>query len=155
MNERKRSTLDVGLLVLRIGIGAMFIIHGWPKLVAGPERWESLGGAMGLLGIHFAPKAWGLAAALAEFVGGILLIPGLLTRVAAAAMLFTMAVATYMLVKTSGQFSRYAWPLELAVVFLSLLIMGAGRVSLDHLLWRGLRGGAKEPPAPPPVQDKP
>ena len=37
---------DFGLLLLRIGLGAMFIWHGAPKLVGGPETWTRLGGAM-------------------------------------------------------------------------------------------------------------
>ncbi len=35
------KTLDFGILVFRLGIGLMFIFHGYPKLVGGPEKWES------------------------------------------------------------------------------------------------------------------
>ena len=51
----------IGLLVLRIGIGLMFMVHGAPKLFDGPEKWEKLGMAMAnaryrvhasVLGIH-------------------------------------------------------------------------------------------------------
>ncbi len=33
---------DAGLLILRIGIGIMFLYHGAPKLIGGPEKWEKL-----------------------------------------------------------------------------------------------------------------
>ena len=46
---------DKGLLILRIGIGVMFMCHGFPKLAGGPEVWTKLGGALGALGIHFEP----------------------------------------------------------------------------------------------------
>ena len=56
---------DLGLLVLRIGLGVMFMVHGFPKLAGGPEAWAGLGGVMGKVGVHFAPAAWGLLADVA------------------------------------------------------------------------------------------
>ena len=49
---------DIGLLVLRTGIGGMFIMHGLPKLMGGPDKWMMLGGVMKSLGVDFAPMAW-------------------------------------------------------------------------------------------------
>ena len=41
---------DVGLLIMRIGLGLCFVtLHGGPKLLAGPEKWTMIGGAMGNL----------------------------------------------------------------------------------------------------------
>ena len=37
---------DSGLLILRIGLGIAFMVHGWPKLMGGPRFWEGLGGAV-------------------------------------------------------------------------------------------------------------
>jgi len=37
---------DIGLLILRVGIGIMFMCHGFPKLTTGPEVWTKLGGAL-------------------------------------------------------------------------------------------------------------
>ena len=50
---------DAGLLILRIGLGAAFMIHGLPKLTDGPKLWASLGKSMGLIGIDFLPVFWG------------------------------------------------------------------------------------------------
>ena len=40
------KTHDLGLLLLRVGIGIMFTIHGYPKLIGGPEMWAKVGGTM-------------------------------------------------------------------------------------------------------------
>lgn len=123
---------DFGLLLLRLGLGAMFVVvHGWPKLVAGAPAWKKVGGAMGNLGIHFAPEMWGLLAALAEFGGGILLVLGLLFRPACGAMAFTMAVAATMHFKAEGTLAAASHPIELGIVLIALLFIGPGRYSLD------------------------
>jgi putative oxidoreductase len=124
------KAVDTGLLLLRIGIGILFLVHGVPKLAGGPDVWVRLGGAMGVFGITFAPLFWGLMAALAEAVGGALLILGLCVRPAAFFLLVTMVVACAMLIDGGQGFSRAAHPLALAVVFLSLLVAGGGRYAL-------------------------
>ena len=43
---------DQGLLILRIGLGLMFIYHGWPKIHAGPHLWHILGMATELVEHH-------------------------------------------------------------------------------------------------------
>lgn len=122
---------DYGLLVLRVGMGVIFMIHGYPKLFAGPEMWAKLGGAMGLIGITFAPVFWGFMAALAEFGGGLLLTLGLFTRTAAALMLFTMLLATYVHVHGGDDFAKISHPAKCVVVFLGLLLLGPGRYAID------------------------
>lgn len=123
---------DVGLLLMRIGLGAMMILHGWPKLVGGPALWEKLGMAMSHLGISFFPVGWGFMAALSESLGGALLIIGFCFRPATMLLTCTMIVAATMHYKTSGgEFLEYAWPVELAIVFASLILIGPGRFSVD------------------------
>jgi putative oxidoreductase len=122
---------DFGLLILRLGVGVLFVLHGYPKLIGGPERWAALGGAMGYLGITVLPVAWGLAAACAELFGGLLLILGLLFRPACLALLATMAVAATMHFSRGDGLSGASHALELACVFFGLLFVGPGRHSLD------------------------
>lgn len=123
---------DFGLLLLRLGLGGMFVfVHGWPKIRAGAHQWKEIGGAMKYLGIHFAPEMWGLLATLAEFGGGILLILGFLFRPACGALAFTMAVAAIFLFKLHGNLGEASQPIELGIVFLSLIFIGPGRFSLD------------------------
>lgn len=134
MNTRKLSAIDVGLLVIRLGLGVMFIMHGWPKMMGGPEKWAGLGGAMGTLGIAFAPAFWGFMAAFAELVGGAMLIVGLLVRPFAAMMFFTMFVAAFMHITGEHGFYKWAWPVEVGVAFLGLTIAGGGRLALGATL---------------------
>ena len=125
---------DVGLLILRLVIGASFIVHGFPKITGGMEIWIKLGGAMGNLGIHFAPGFWGFCAALAEFGGRIALVIGCLTRLAASGIGFTKFVASLMHVMKGDGFDKYSHPIELLAVCLLLLLTGAGKYSVDHHL---------------------
>lgn len=117
---------ELGLLVLRVGVGAMFLVHGFPKLMGGPAKWQALGGAVGHLGIHFAPTFFGFMAALAEFGGGVCLIAGVLVRPASALMFLTMCVAANLHLALGEGFASASHALELGVVFLSLALMGGG-----------------------------
>jgi putative oxidoreductase len=121
----KYKNADLGLLIIRLGIGALFILHGFPKISGGPPMWEKLGGAMDSLGIHFLPIFWGFMAAIAEFGGGILLILGILWKPACILLIITMLVA---IVKTSGNgLHGYSEALEMLIVFLGLFFTGPGK----------------------------
>jgi putative oxidoreductase len=127
--------IDLGLLVLRVGVGAMYaVVHGWPKLSGGPERWKKLGGAMEPFGIDFAPTAWGFLAMAAELGGGALLVLGLFTRPAAAAILCTMIVAATRHLSRGDGIGEASHAIELGVVMAALLFLGPGRHSLDARL---------------------
>jgi putative oxidoreductase len=121
---------DVGLLVLRAGIGlSMAIAHGWSKMAAGPEGWARLGGAMdSVFGIGFLPTFWGFAAAFAEFGCALLIVVGLLTRPAALILVFNMFVAAMTHILGEGS---PAHALEFMVVFLTIFLIGPGKYSLD------------------------
>ncbi|MBD3241973.1 MAG: DoxX family membrane protein [Chitinivibrionales bacterium] len=123
---------DIGLLILRVGIGIMFLFHGWPKLAGGPERWAGLGQAMSTFGITAAPALWGFLAAVSEFFGGLLLIAGLFTRPACMMMLATMLVASSMHLARGDGILGASHAIELGIVFLSLLFIGPGKYSIDE-----------------------
>ena len=57
---------------------------------------------------------------------------GFLTRPAALFVAFTMAVATVMTYRTSGNFNDWSHPLEIGIVALSLFVIGAGKFSIDR-----------------------
>lgn len=128
-------SLNLGLIILRIGIGLIFMMHGYGKLLGGPSSWHWLGTQMSFFGITFLPTVWGLIAACAEFFGGFCLIVGLGTRIAAFFMLCVMIVALTMHFNKGDDFSIYSHALAPAVVFLSLLVAGSGSYSLDHYLF--------------------
>ncbi|MGH9790809.1 MAG: DoxX family protein [Candidatus Acidiferrales bacterium] len=132
---------DVGLMLLRAGIGAMLLgYHGWGKL-KGATAFVLNGADWGMpatvanIGLPF-PAFFAVCAALAESVGATLLAAGLYTRYAAAVVAFNMLVAAYF-------HSRTDWRVEFALLYLlpALLFVVAppGRFSLDALL----RGGGR------------
>ncbi len=123
---------DKGLLILRIGLGIMFMIHGYPKITGGIEKWTDIGGAMENLGITFMPAFWGFMASFAEFFGGLLLIIGLLFRPANFLLFFTMFVAALMHIKSGDPISSAYHSIEDGIVFLSLIFIGPGIYSLDE-----------------------
>ena len=130
---------DFGLLFLRVGIGLLFTIHGYPKLTGGPEKWLALGGVMKLVGIHFAPTFWGFMAAIAEAVGGQMLAVGLFWRLACVLLLGTMIMATISHLVDGADFNTYSHSLESSILFAALLFIGPGRYSLDQLLFPASR----------------
>jgi putative oxidoreductase len=137
MQNFLRKNSDLGILFLRLGIGLGFIlIHGWPKISGGPDFWVKLGGAMGNLGIHFAPVFWGFMSALSEFGGGILITLGLFTRAAAFFMAFNMMVAVSQHLKMLDPWNKIIFPIDLLAVFLCLVFIGAGKYSIDNFLFK-------------------
>jgi putative oxidoreductase len=116
-----------------VGI-SFFLVHGLPKIIGGPARWEKLGGAMGNIGVGFAPSFWGFMASASEFGGGLLILLGLFTRSASAFMAFTMFVAMMTHLSRMDPWGTVFHPIELLTVFIALLFIGPGKYSLDGLI---------------------
>jgi putative oxidoreductase len=124
--------LDCALLVLRLGFGlSMAFGHGFSKLEkfwtnVGPVEWaDPLG--MG------AGTSLALAGA-AEFLAALLVAVGLMTRLAALAPLFTMAVALGV-IHVNDPWSKMEPASMYLYAFLAIALAGAGRISLDHLFF--------------------
>lgn len=124
---------NFGLLLLRLGLGAMFIWHGYGKITGGPELWIKIGQATSAVGIHFAPKFFGFMATLSEFGGGICLVLGFLMRPACLMMAITMTVAASMHLTHGDGLAVASHAIEVGIVFYSLILIGPGRLSLDEL----------------------
>lgn len=112
----------------------MFILHGYPKMFGGPETWTEVGMAMQYLGIDFAPMFFGFMAGVAEFFGGIFLVLGLFFTPSVILLFLVMLVASVENIATADGLANYPHSIELAVVFLSLVFIGAGKYSLDRKL---------------------
>jgi len=127
---QKNSFVDFGLLILRIGIGLMFIFHGWPKMAGGPKFWEGIGQTMGIFGIKFAPAFWGFMAAFSELFGGVCLILGIFVKPACTLMFITMFVASSKHLLGGEGLNVASHAIEMAIVFISLFLIGPGKYSL-------------------------
>lgn len=122
---------NTGLLIIRIGLGIMFMFHGYPKLLGGPEQWEAIGGAMKNLGITFAPAVWGLIAGLTETFGGFLILLGLAFRPVCMLLTFNLMVAALMHLKAGEDFMAASQAIETGCMFFGLLFIGPGKYSVD------------------------
>lgn len=146
-----RDYTDLGLLILRIGIGlSMLLFHGWGKISAGPERWEGIGGQMANLGIDFLPVFWGFMAAFSEFFCSAFLVLGVFFRPAAFLLMGTMFVAAVRhLSLPAGEpgsgFSGASHALEFLTVYVALFLIGPGRYKLAALWQRRQRSTALSP----------
>jgi len=128
---------DIGILLLRLTTGVGFVfVHGWGKVFGGPELWAMIGKSMSNLGITFTPGFWGFMASVSEFGGGILILFGLFTRPASAFMAFTMVVALINHLSRLDPWNRVIYPAEMLGIFLCLLFVGAGKYSLDNLIFK-------------------
>jgi putative oxidoreductase len=115
---------ELGLFIIRVGIGFVFLIHGFMKLSGGVEKWVWLGSVMQIVGITFAPMIWGLAAACAEFFGGLALILGCMPRIAAGIISCVMVFAIMFHLHNGDAWVVYSFPLSLLIVMLGLVVGG-------------------------------
>lgn len=111
---------NTGLLLLRLGIGVIFIRRGWLKL-------SDIDGVVGLVsGVgFFAPLFWAWLLALVEFIGGIMILIGFHPRLAAEFLIIDMILAL-ILVHTKLPFPAAELPIALLVGLCALVGAGAG-----------------------------
>ncbi len=134
LNIDNSKNANLGLLILRVGIGVLFFVFGWQKIAGGEQVWTGVGSAMKFVGISAWPAFWGLLATIAEFAGGLLLIFGLFTRFAALSLVLTMIVATIMKMASGGGLMEFYSPLTMLLVNIFFLLNGGGAYSLDNFL---------------------
>ena len=130
---------DNAPLILRLLLGLTLVFsHGLPKVMGGSALWEREGAAMANLGITFAPVFWGFMAGATELTVGILFLIGFAVRPAAMMVVFIMFVAGLNNVVGAGGLSGLrggrSHPVDFAAGALTLLILGAGAMSVDRKL---------------------
>ncbi|MFN7252880.1 MAG: DoxX family protein [Anaerobacillus sp.] len=130
---------DLGLLIIRVIIGGLFIGHGAQKLFGwfGGYGLKGTGGWLESIGIKpGVPMA--LFAGLAEFGGGILFSIGLLTPLAALLIAATMVVSIVKVHGANGLWmtqNGYEYNLTLIAVSIGIALIGPGKYAIDALLW--------------------
>ncbi|GAA0990396.1 DoxX family protein [Acrocarpospora macrocephala] len=141
----RRALYDMAALVGRLALGVVFIAHGWAKYKRGVDAT-----AQGFAEWNIpVPRISAWFAIAAELGGGILLVLGLLTMLAGAALFVLMAGALMFvhvghgILLANGGFELV---LALGAVALLLAVAGPGRISLDYVLF-GRRREAKSVPS--------
>lgn len=123
------TQVDVALLIIRLGIGAMMLVHGFPKLqllLAGGEvQFPSVMGMSPAVSLGLA--------VFAEFLCSILLIIGLGTRLATIPLIVTMMTAVF-IVHANDSFSNQELGLHYLLSYVVLLILGGGKFSFDTIV---------------------
>jgi putative oxidoreductase len=121
---------DWGVLVLRVGTSLLMLHYGYGKLG------RYLSGERGFADpVGIGEEATLLLAILAELGCSLLLILGLTTRLALLPLIGTMLVAA-LIIHAGDPYEKLEHPLVFLVPYLTLLLTGPGRFSLDQLLFR-------------------
>ncbi len=129
-----QSPATIGQTILRVVLGVTFALHGWQKL----NEWTIAGtqAAFAEMGVPLAAVAAPFAAGV-EFVGGILLIVGLATRIVAALQVLVVLGALVLVHLAAGFFAAdggIELVLLLAAAALFFALSGAGPLSADHAI---------------------
>lgn len=152
---KTKTSTDLGLLILRLGLGGIMLAHGLQKLgvvPGGPGGLQATIEWMASMGI---PQWMAYLSVLAELGGGIALIIGFLGKLAAFGVAVNMSTAIYKVHIDQGFFnpSGVEFPLALFVMATALLVTGMGAISLDGKIAAGMDrtiAGKKDAgPAPP------
>ncbi len=125
---------DIVLLVVRVFVGFAMLSHGFPKLQMLLD-----GGKIEFFDfMGLGPQISLILTVFAEFVCSILLILGLFTRVSLGFLIFTMIIAGFV-VHGADPFEKREMALVYLSVYLLLMVIGAGKISVDHMIERRKR----------------
>lgn len=123
------ATLEFAMAALRVGLGVLMLTHGWPKLEmlidGGPIRFGDP------IGIGKMPSL--ILVILAEFFCSVLLILGLLTRLATIPLIITMAVAVF-IAHSGDPIGKKEMGLLYLLGYVAIFAYGSGRFSVDRLI---------------------
>lgn len=127
MSKWLNSMQPLGALLMRLALALAVTVHGYEKVIPNGalHHFTHYVASLGL------PYWLGYVSAFTEFVGGILLVLGLLTRLAAAMLAVNMLVAFFTVGIHQG-FGVYNYILALAAIAIMLVFYGAGAFALDR-----------------------
>lgn len=124
----------LGLTLMRISIGAMFLIFGYNKLISGTANITQIGSAMSLFGFAHGYLLWGYAAALTELCGGIAYILGFCTRIVSLPLIWLLIVALRFHLQRGDTFTTWALPFICLCIIVGFFFAGSGAYSVDHII---------------------
>lgn len=114
-------------LILRLVLGAVFMVHGYPKLFTGFSQTVAFFESVGIRPAKF----WVLVVGIIEFFGGIALIFGFAVQPVAMLIAFNMLVAIVKVKFKQGFAGGYEFDLALLAMALALVLTGAGAYAFD------------------------
>jgi putative oxidoreductase len=129
-----------GLVPLRLAVGLVFVVHGAQKLFV-----FGLGGTAGFMakvGIPL-PSVAAVVVTAVEILGGLALVLGLGTRLAAALLAFEMLIVILTVRLKAGFLGGYEFEFTLFAASLSLVLLGAGPVTAKTVIARGATPAAQ------------
>ena len=131
------SSIDFASLLLRLALGGMIVLHGLNKMKS-KSSLNGTGQWFASIGMRH-PQKQALLAAVTETLSGLLILLGLITPLACAALISTMIVAIVVSHRNSGFFifnegQGWEYCAFISVTALALASMGAGDYSIDHAL---------------------
>lgn len=134
MKLKLKESRDFGLLVLRVGVGLMFVlVHGLPKVMGAYPRGPDLEELSIDSRYRLHSRVLGISGHALRVWRGLCLIAGVLFRPACGFMLFTLVIAVASIIRGGYGFSSASQPIELGLVLLSLIFTGPGRFTLPNL----------------------
>lgn len=118
---------DLGLLIVRLGLGPAFIVHGWDKIAN--IGVENFAGMLGMFGGAALAVAW--LVTLIELLGGFAILLGFGARIAGVLIALVMTAAMFMVKFNAGFLG--GWELDFAFFTMGLLMFfaGPGKYSLE------------------------
>ena len=118
-----KKLLIFGPLPIRIVAGITFTAHGLPKF-------ENIAGTQGFGSVGLPPEL-AIPIGLLEVIGGIFLLVGVVTRIAAALLIIDMIGAIFLVKISKGFVGGYEFELLLMAICIGLLLTGPGRISIE------------------------
>lgn len=127
----------LALVVMRLALGGIMLVHGYHKVFGGLHHHAQFVSGLGL------PGWLGYVSSFTEFLGGLLILAGFFTRIAAFAVFLDLAVAIWKVHLHNGLMGSpdrpgYELALAASAIAFALIFLGGGPIAIDHVL----RGGS-------------
>ena len=123
----KLHNVDLGLLIVRIGLAVVFIAHGCSKI-------DDMSGTISFFGgvLNLSP-IWAYIVTYTELFGGIAMILGIFTQWAGILLAITMVIAIYLVKLSKGFLGGYEFDLMLFLGAIAIVLSGPGRYTVMSL----------------------
>jgi uncharacterized membrane protein YphA (DoxX/SURF4 family) len=127
INKISGKNIDLGLLLVRVGLALVFIAHGWAKI-------GDMAGTVTFFSILQLSPFWAYLVAYTELFAGIAMLLGILTNWAGLLLAVTMIVAIALAKLSKGFLGGYEFDIVLFLGALAIVLAGPGRYTIQNIL---------------------